>query len=115
MGERGSQEERLLKEMVSRFRCHVCRRAFEREQVRVAARQDQIWFVSVRCGYCRKQQLFCLALSDSALEEAGDLSAAEEERFAAMSPVSSDDVLDIHEFLVEFNGNFRTLFSRSSR
>ncbi len=38
------------------------------------------------------------------------LTEDESERFAQMKPVSGDEVLDVHEFLREFDGDFKTLF-----
>jgi hypothetical protein len=105
-------QERLLKQLISSFRCNVCRRTYERAQVRVAARHEQLWIVSVRCNRCRNQQIFWLALkeqSEDALPR--DVTDEEEERFAALGPVSSDDLLDVHEFLRNFNGDFQKLFS----
>jgi hypothetical protein len=112
MAEFSASQEHLLKQLISTFRCSVCRRSFERDHVRVAARHDQLWIVSVRCGLCRNQQVFWVKLNDDGGGESvlHDLSYEEEEYFASMAPVTSDDVLDMHEFLREFNGDFRGLF-----
>ncbi|MDQ2743723.1 MAG: hypothetical protein M3Z66_15715 [Chloroflexota bacterium] len=104
-------QERLLKKLISTYRCSVCRRGFEQDHVRITSRQEQLWIVSVRCGRCRNQQVFWVALKEDGEQAVlRDLSEAEEERFAEMAPVGADDVLDIHEFLRDFNGDFRALF-----
>jgi hypothetical protein len=106
-------QERLLKQLISTFRCEVCRQGFERDQVRVAARHEQLWIVSVRCARCRHQQVYWVALKEDGAETLlRDVSDQEDERFAAMAPVTSDDILDIHEFLETFDGNFKRLFER---
>jgi hypothetical protein len=111
MAEYPAGQERLLKELVSTFRCPVCRRTFEGEHVRVAARHEDLWVVSVRCRLCRNQQVFWVAVKDLRAESIlRDVSEDEEEQFAAMSPVTGDDVLDMHQFLRTFNGNFQDLF-----
>ncbi|MBV9278831.1 MAG: hypothetical protein JOZ41_02000, partial [Chloroflexi bacterium] len=46
MGESFSGQERLLKHMISTFRCSVCRKRFDRNHVRIAARHEQLWIVS---------------------------------------------------------------------
>lgn len=80
--------------------------------MRVAARHEQLWVVSVRCHRCRNQQTFWFALSDRNRDDMlGDLTQEEHARFSAMSPVSGDDVLDIHEFLQGFKGDFKELFT----
>ena len=57
-------------------------------------------------------------LSESAMQEA--TIAPEPEPGPALPPVSVDDVLDVHEFLQSFDGDFKRLFdqqrpSRSAR
>lgn len=105
------QEHLLIKQLISTYRCTVCRRSFEREQVRVAARHEQLWIVSVRCSRCRHQQRFWLALREGRDEEVlRDVTAPEEDQFAGMDPVSADNVLDMHEFLRDFDGDFSRLF-----
>jgi hypothetical protein len=114
MAEFPAGQERLLRQIVSQYRCQKCRRSFEREHVRIAARQDQLWIVSVRCSRCRTQQTFYVQLKDreQGFTELRDLTEAEEEHFAEMQPVTGDDVLDMHEFLKSFNGDFKNLFPR---
>jgi hypothetical protein len=112
MADFSASQERLLKQLISTFRCSTCRRGFDREHVRVAARHEQLWIVSVRCGLCRNQQIFWVALKDSEAESIlRDVTDAEQEHFSAMAPVTTDEVLDMHEFLEDFNGNFKDLFT----
>jgi len=41
-----------------------------------------------------------------------DLTRAELDRFKNMGVVTADEVLEIHNFLKDFNGDFSRLFSR---
>ena len=112
MAEFPAGQEQKLKQLISGYRCHVCRRCFERDHVRLAARHEQLWIVSVRCSLCRNQQVFWIALKNDTEEGVlHDVSDAEASGFAARSPVTANDVLDMHEFLRSFNGDFRRLFS----
>lgn len=112
MAEFGAGQERVLKQLISTFRCQVCRRSFDGEHVRVTARHEEIWIVSVRCGLCRNQQRFCVTLRGNESATPRDTSEAEEERFAALEPVGADDLLDMHVFLRGFDGDFKGLFSK---
>jgi hypothetical protein len=111
MGDHHVSQERLLKELVGTFRCQFCRRSFERDQVRVAARHEQLWIVSVRCSLCRNQQVFWVALKDNRSESGREISPEEEEYFSSLPPVGTDEILDIHQFLNDFNGDFTSLFA----
>ena len=111
MADLPADQERLLKQLISSLRCSVCRRGFQREHVRVAARHEDLWVVSVRCGLCRNQPVFWVALKDQEEDVTvlRDLTDDEEEQFAGLPPVTGDEVLDMHEFLRSFDGNFRGL------
>lgn len=112
MAEFPTGQERLLKQLISTFRCSVCRRSFDREHVRVAARHEQLWIVSVRCGLCRNQQVFWVALKENGDETIlHDISDTEEDQLAEMAPVTADEVLDMHQFLQSFDGDFKSLFA----
>ena len=62
MAELPAGQERLLKQIISSRRCRVCRQTFEQSQVRMAAKDDQLWIVSARCTTCRHQQVFWVTL-----------------------------------------------------
>jgi hypothetical protein len=111
MAEFPAGQEQKLKQLISSYRCHVCRRCFERDHVRLAARHEQLWIVSVRCSLCRNQQVFWISLKDDQREAIlEDVSDTQDEEFTTLPPVSCDDVLDMHEFLRSFNGDFQRLF-----
>jgi hypothetical protein len=114
MNERQAGQERLVKDLVGTFRCPVCRRGFQHEHVRVTARHEQLWIVSVRCRTCRNQQVFWIALKETEPDEGDEISEVEHDQFAALAPVCGDDVLDMHIFLKEFNGDFISLFAAGS-
>lgn len=113
MPDHSSRHERLLKRQVASHRCPHCRHAFRQEQVRVAARHEDLWVVSVRCVACRKQQVYWIAPSDLPDDEIDgcDPTTEELERFEAMAAVTYDDVLDVHLFLAGFDGDFQGLFA----
>lgn len=110
MGDYPGGQERLLKQLIGSFRCQVCRNRFQGEQVRVAARHEKLWIVSVRCARCRKQRVFYIEPRWNDEDGLGDLTEDEEERFGAMEPVACDDILDMHQFLDGFSGDFKKLF-----
>jgi len=113
MSDQSAGQERMLKQLISTFRCHVCRQSFEHERVRVAARDESLWVVSVRCGLCRNQQVFLVQHRERRTESLLlDLSEQEQEQFAAMTPVTGNHVLDMHDFLKTFDGDFTGLFAK---
>jgi hypothetical protein len=105
-------------------RCSECRRRYHLEDVSIIGHRDHLWMVTVVCEACRTQGFITAVLEDSGQAVAGalpsgrvrrrltELSAEEAARFAAAPPVSSIDVLDLHEFLDDFDGDFAGLFGR---
>ena len=112
MAERSPSEERLLRQLVATLRCSVCRRTYEGRHMRVAAVHDNVFVISVRCVRCRNRQIFRIALRD---DTAAELTRKEEERFAALQPISTDDVLDAYLALKDFTGDVRKLFEGTAR
>jgi len=114
MDEHQADHERLVKDVVGTFRCPVCRRGFQHEHARVTARHEQLWIVSVRCRTCRNQQVFWIALRDSEAMSSDEAEEIDHEYLAEGTPVCTDDVLDMHQFLQGFNGDFAELFAGTS-
>src|SRR3954447_18296102 len=56
MSEYPAGQDPNLGRLISTFRGQVCRSSVESQRVKVAARHDQLWVVSVRCHRCRNQQ-----------------------------------------------------------
>jgi hypothetical protein len=112
MAEFPAGQDDALRQRIGSYRCSVCRRRLEGGHLRISPRQQEgIWVVSVRCRRCRNQQVFWVKLGDPEEENVSDVSEAEGEYFAALPPVSADDLLDMHLFLRDFDGNFKRLFS----
>jgi hypothetical protein len=109
-------------------RCSVCHRGFEPDDVQVLSRKSDMWMLMVSCGECHARNFVAAVIGDGDAEEAqlalrrlGEehlrsrletVSEAEEDDVAS-EPVSIDDVLEIHEFLKGFDGDFRQLFKSS--
>ena len=106
-------------------RCSVCHRDFEPDDVHVLSRKSDMWMLMVSCGECQARNFVAAVIGDGDAEEAQlalrklgeehirtsrqiapDMDAADELRV----PVSIDDVLEIHEYLQGFDGDFQALF-----
>ena len=77
--------------------------------------------VAVTCEGCRNQGFITAVIeghdldgSSPARGAVSDLTAADRARFAATAPIATDDLLDLHLFLDEFDGNFAALFNQPS-
>ena len=104
-------------------RCSVCHRGFEPDDVHVLSRKSDMWMLMVSCGECQARNFVAAVIGDGDAQEAqlalrrlGEehiRSSREIEDEDAGEPrdlVSIDDVLEIHEFLQSFDGDFQALF-----
>ncbi|MCD6028398.1 MAG: hypothetical protein K0S78_572 [Thermomicrobiales bacterium] len=104
-------------------RCSVCHRGFEPDDVHVLSRKSDMWMLMVSCGECQARNFVAAVIGDGDAEEAQlALRRLGEEHIRTsreietetpdepQDPVSIDDVLEIHEFLQGFDGDFQALF-----
>lgn len=107
-------------------RCSVCHRGFEADDVHVLSRKSDMWMLMVSCSECHARNFVAAVIGDGDAEEAQlALRRLGEEHIRSRTtieleagnepgePVTIDDVLDMHEFLQGFDGDFRSLFRES--
>lgn len=111
-------------------RCVVCHREYEVDDITSVQRKPGVWTLMVECEQCRSRNYIAAvtgdgsaedamfevrsltqrALRESSLPDMGDDDATETEVHERSESVTATDVLDMHEFLQEFDGNFDQLF-----
>lgn len=81
------------------LRCSVCDERVPSTRIRLLARRDDLSFLEIECGACLSTTLgFVL----------GGQSDESEPRLEA-PPVSSDDVIDMHQLLASWRGDLTSL------
>ncbi len=111
-------------------RCVVCHREYEVSDISSVQRKPGVWTLMVECEQCRSRNYIAAVTQDGNPEEAmfevrslteralQDVStsstesedATETPPQGATEVVSASDVLEMHEFLKDFDGNFERLF-----
>lgn len=106
-------DEKFIKRLISNMKCAVCGQHYEASNITVLGHKENLWFVNVSCPKCGSQGLVAAAIKEGkAAEVITDLTEAELSKFAGGSPVEADDVLEVHDFLKDFEGDFSALFSK---
>jgi hypothetical protein len=121
--------ERQIKRIVLERmdRCSVCHRAFEPDDIHVISRKPDVWMMVVQCVDCHARNFVAALVGDgdptaaqmalrqlSAEQRSGLIEFEPEIEFKEPGvPVGVDDVIEMHEFLDTFDGNFKSLFSKS--
>jgi hypothetical protein len=104
--------EAFLKRLFSMIKCESCGYNYEVSGVEILGHEDNLWLFNAYCSHCQNQGLVAIVVKDGKV--AGivtDLTEAEYEKFSRSVTVGVDDVLDMHNFLKEFDGDLTYMLS----
>lgn len=106
-------EENLIKKLMTSMKCGVCGQHYEVDNIEVLGHDENLWFLRVLCVACHTQYLAAAVIKEGrAPEVITDLTEAELDKFRNMSRPTADELLDMHNFLKEFDGDFTRFFSQ---
>ena len=95
------------------IKCGVCGQHYKADNVNVLGHQEDLWFLAAICSACNSRCLVAAIIKEDRMPEAiTDLTAAELDRFRNGGLLTADEVLDMHNFLKDFNGDFSRLLSQ---
>ena len=107
-------KHKFIKYLITNIQCAVCGEYYEQEDVRVISQQEGLWVITVTCESCHTQGLvFAMVKEGEVPEIISELTSSEWATFEKMPQISVDDVLDIHELLRDFEGDFSALLRRN--
>ena len=127
-------QERIIRKLFTEQYCLHCGKPYEPENVMVLARRSEVWMVMIHCIDCEQKDTFVvkfppqlqgrrritsyrlskpptIPISTPLPEEPGNAFPVLPETPFPTVAVNTDDVLDMHLFLKDFNGDFQRLFS----
>ena len=94
-------------------KCAVCRQHYGKDDIKILGHQEDLWFLDVACSACHTRCLVAAAIKEEmAPAVITDLTEPELEKFRNADVLTADEVLDMHRFLTDFDGNFSRLFGR---
>jgi len=106
-------EDNLIKKLMASIKCGVCGSHYEIGNIEVLGREDNLWFLGVWCADCHTQYLAVVVIKEGKTPEViTDLTEAELDKFRNMDRFTADEVLDMHNFLKDFDGDFSYLFNQ---
>ena len=106
-------KENVIKQVMASLKCDVCQQRYEPDNVTVLGHQEDLWFLKVFCSACHNQSLVAVVIKEGkAPEVVTDLTEAELDKFKNAVGLTADEVLDMHNFLKDFDGDFSRLFGR---
>jgi hypothetical protein len=95
------------------LRCPVCGYKYNLERTKIIdTKQEEEQanlFVHSDCGQCKSSVVFNISINGPDVFSIGmitDLTSGDTRKFSKVEPLSANDVLDLHSFLKEFDGDF---------
>jgi len=107
-------EEGIIKRLVTSIKCGVCGQGYEVDDIDVLGHREDLWFLRAFCSACHTQCLMAAVVKESAQPEVitSDFTEAELDKFRKMGRLTADEMLDMHNFLKGFDGDFSRVFSQ---
>lgn len=124
-----TSERQIRKIVVERMdRCSICHRSYEVTDIEVLSRKPDVWMMMVQCPDCHARNFVAAVIGNADTEDAEDTlrhyATLHETGFEHVPeqadtepwqpPVDIDDVLEMHQFLDSFDGDFKRLFTNRS-
>lgn len=105
-----SERQELLRQVVLRVvqHCPQCQRAFSQEDVGLFGQIEETWLFALRCPDCHAMTVVGLAVASRSVQPAVPGPAGE-----TVTPVTADDVLEMHRRLQHFRGDLRSLLNQN--
>jgi len=105
-------EERLIKKLMTSMKCEECGQNYESFNIDILGHRQDMWFLRALCSSCNTQCLVAAVVrEDKVVEGVDDLTMDEMDKNQGEA-IETDDMLDMHNFLIGFDGDFSSFFGQ---
>lgn len=115
--DRNSPEYHFVRQLIANIKCVVCSLKYGEDDVFILGRQEDVWMLMVSCPHCQTQGIILAVVKEEEHVESiiTDLTPEELELMKSWPAIDVDDVLDIHRFLRDFDGDLHELLKEDLR
>jgi hypothetical protein len=103
-----SELQQIIKHLKKEVPCHACQKKFGNRGMQVISTFQNEALLQMDCFNCTNRLLVHVAIINQQ-QEKGTLKPQAE--FTFHSEISKNEILDMHNFLNKFNGDFKELFT----
>lgn len=112
--------KRIIEWLSHLLRCPVCGYRFSMEQTKIIDSKDDKnasanLLIHTDCDRCKSSVVFSIAVDGPEVFTVGvvtDLTSSDTTKFKNSEPLTSDDVLAAHQFLSNFDGDFKSVLDK---
>lgn len=99
-------EFKIIQEHFNTLNCPKCMKNFSNESVNLVRKEKDYWVIKVNCLECFKPVGIAIVGIESFRDFDSELTSSELEKFSELPPISTNDVLDAHEFIKGLDDNW---------
>jgi hypothetical protein len=107
-----NDKRQLVLKLISQLHCMECGRPYRRGDFVLVHRSDEVWLLNANCPECSQASHIVIFMQlDAQHRLTTDLTPEELRHAGGWPPITSDDILDVHAWLEEFDGDFEELLA----
>jgi len=111
-----AMRQAFIRHLAANVQCVSCGQRYARSDIYVLGHHEDVWVSAVVCKRCGTQGLvFATVRGEEQFEVTSESRMEERAISEATPPLSIDDVLDVHAFLKDFQGDVEALFAPRPR
>ena len=100
-----------IKRLISTIECANCGEKYSLGDIHILGHRGDLWVSAVVCGQCDTQGLiFAMVQDEESITVIIETEAEETEGFEDLPEIHVNEVLDMHLFLRDYDGDFSSLF-----
>jgi hypothetical protein len=104
-------DKSFMHQSLQMLHCPQCGNLYTNSEVGVLQESDMAILATITCAKCQYQSVVTLSLGSSTVPtNPSDLKSSEISKFLNLPLISSDELLDVHQFLKKSKGNFNEDF-----
>jgi hypothetical protein len=115
---KGFDIQKISKWLAQVLRCPVCGFRYNMEHTKIIDSKENLAAVSnilihTDCEQCSSSVIFSIAIEGPEIFSVGmvtDLTSKDTDKFRDSNPVNTEDIISLHEFLENCNGDFKQIF-----
>lgn len=112
--------EELIKNIQAMIKCPHCGSRYTKENINIIGQMGQAVLVQLNCHVCKMPVTATIVVKDiyqdADMINSGQASlSVRADRDVTENLVSSDEIIEMHDFLRSFSGNFEQLFGKHKR
>jgi len=103
-----NQFQDLIRNIKALVRCPRCLHAYENEGISIVNEIDGAYIVYLECYYCGASGLATVVAKEVHYNDQPAIKKSLKSPLANPSKITADDLIDFHNFLDNFNGDFKS-------